>query len=192
MIVLKFVGTDAYLMDRFMPYMGFKWKIKTILNRIFHKILDRFVSEIIVADMFLSTHLVRAGFKSKIREVRDSVKYSKPIDKIKHNGFNVVYYDTTEFKKNKKTIRWLYGLDIIDELKEMFPNVNWIKLDGTSNMVEIYSIADFYLRPNRNDGASRMIQECKINKIPYYHSQSNPDISKIVKQLSNEINKSKN
>lgn len=91
MIILKFVGTDAYLMNQFMPFMGFKWKLKTIFNRIIHKILDKFVKEIIVDDIYLETHLRSAGFKSDIREVKDPVKYPKPIGKFSHNGFNVLY-----------------------------------------------------------------------------------------------------
>lgn len=191
MIVLKFVGTDAYLMNRFMPYMGLTWKIKTIINRFIHKILDLFASEIIVDDMYLSNHLIAAGFKSPIREVRDPVKYKEPVYKCKHSGFNIIYYDPSEFKKNKKTIRWLYGVDIIEELKNHFTNVNWIKINGKANMKDMYQIADFYVRPNRNDGASRMVQECQINNIPYYHSQSNPNILSIIKQIEDEIIKTK-
>lgn len=191
MIVLKFVGTDAYLMNKFMPYMGLMWKTKTLINRLIYKILDMFVSEIIVDDIFLANHLTDAGFKSPIREVRDPVKYAEALYKSVHSGFNIFYYDPSYYKKNKKTIRWLYGIDIIEELKSHFTNINWIKVDGTANMKDIYPIADFYVRPNRNDGASRIVQECQINNIPYYHSQSNPDIILIIKQIENEIIKTK-
>jgi len=191
MIILKFVGTDAYLMNNYMPYMGWKWKLKTVFNRIVYKILDKFVSEIIVDDIYLSKHLVEAGFTSSIREVRDPVKYPQPIVKVKHKGFNVLYYNPTKHKKNKNTIRWIYGIDIIEQLKDEYTNINWIEVDGEQDMNEVWSITDFYLRPNRSDAASRMVQEALINNIPYYHSQFNPDYGTIKLKL-NEIIKTRN
>jgi hypothetical protein len=61
--------------------------------------------------------------------------------------------------------------------------MNFIKVDGSQDMSKIYPITDFYLRPNRHDGSSRMIRECEINEIPYYHSTKKPDIFDITVKL---------
>ena len=58
-------------------------------------------------------------------------------------------------------------------------------------MNEVWSITDFYLRPNRSDAASRMVQEVRINNIPYYHSQCNPDYGTIKLKLDKLLKNNK-
>ena len=117
-----------------------------------------------------------------IKILHDPLLHPTAYGKKKHKGFNV-YYFFPKGKKNPKFIEWLYGYDVIQELQKRITNVNWIRLDGSNDMSKGFPIMDFYIRPNRHDGASRLRQECEINNIPYYWSQENPDIEEICKLL---------
>ena len=61
--------------------------------------------------------------------------------------------------------------------------VNWIVVNGSSDMSKIYPIVDFYLRPNRHDGMPCMVRECLENLIPYYWSFEKPDIQLAIKKI---------
>ena len=145
------------------------------------KVVSFFVEEHYVDHKLLKYHLIQKGYKN-IRVYPDRIKHNKPYPKKQHEGFNILFY-CPEGKKNKKFIRWLYGIDIYEQLKKELNDVNWLVVSGSSDMSEIYPITDFYLRPTRHDGASRMRQECEIQDIPYYWSQENPDIEEIRKEI---------
>ncbi len=95
---------------------------------------------------------------------------TKICSKKEHNGINVAYYYPGD-RGNKKFKQWVYGKDIIDQIISMFPGVNWIQLDGTKDICEIYPILDGYIRPNRHDGFPLIIIECLILNIPYYWNE---------------------
>lgn len=174
-VLLKFVGTDAYLMHSFMPHMSFGWRIKVLLKRMLVKFLDRFViQEYIVDHENLADHLTLAGLKKPKRVFCDPVWHPLRMEKKNHKGFNIVYYDPSKWKKNKKAIQWRFGIDIVENLKKAIPDANFICIDGSQDMSMIWPIADFYLRPCRVDGASRLRQEAEINNVPYYWTYRNP------------------
>lgn len=183
-LLLKFVGTDAFLMQAFIPGMGWKWKLKILAKRILVKFLDRyFVQEYIIDHGNLGDYLRRAGLKKPARVFSDPVKHPRPYTRKKHDGFNVVYYDPSGRKKNKEAIRWIYGIDLIEGLKKELPYINFIAIDGTHDMAKIWPIADFYLRPNRTDGASRLRQEAVINGVPFYWSYEFPEIDEAKRDI---------
>jgi len=86
---------------------------------------------------------------------------------MEHEGFNVAYHYPGD-RGGRVFKRWLYGMDIIEQLIKQFPKYNWIELDGTMDMMKIYPILDAYIRPTRHDGMPRIILECQQLNIPYW------------------------
>lgn len=193
-LLVKFVGTDAYLMHSFLPYMGWKWKLKVRIKRLWYRFLDKFIiQEYIVDHENLGEHLKKAGFKKPFRVFKDPVWNPQPFDKKEHTGFNILYYDPTDRMNNKESMRWRHGLELIDKAMDFFDsdfNISWIKVDGTADMSWIWPIVDFYARPCRVDGASRMRQEAELNGIPYYWTYENPCFTDLIEAI-NKIAKNK-
>ena len=90
------------------------------------------------------------------------------------------------FPGGRKRIEWTYGYDIYKKIKKkLWPKIDFIEVYGEEDMNRIYPIVDLYIRPTRSDGRPRMIDECKISKIPYIFSRDgNPDSEEFI----NEIN----
>jgi len=132
------------------------------------------IQSFIYQHWFVAEHLansIRVAENKKYLVVDPPIIATK-IKKKKHDGFNVLYYFPS-ITKNIKFKKWLYGFDIFEYTREqLFPQLNYIVVDGSQNMTEIYPIVDFYLRPTRHDGHSRMIDECQINNIPYYQGRT--------------------
>lgn len=72
----------------------------------------------------------------------------------------IVYYEP-KAKHSGIDEQWLYGLDIIRELKEEFSGHQWIALNGLAydELAEIYKKADLLIRPTRHDGWPCMVLE---------------------------------
>jgi len=155
-----------------------KW-VYMFFYKIFVRIMDFFVEEHYVVSEHLKSELPK--LRKKVSVLVDPPKYTRRYRRRKHEGFNVLYYRARG--NNQKFTDWIYGYDIYLVIKEMYEDLNFIEVDGTQDMAEIYPITDFYLRPNRHDGKPRMVIECEISKIPYYHSISNPDIYEITKTI---------
>ena len=135
--------------------------------------LDFIVDEYQVDHAVLISDLRKFGIKGRIKVTPAELWYTEPLEKQAHAGFNVLYYWSGD-KNNPKLWRWIYGYDIYLELKSRLPFVNFILVDGTQDMTQVFPIIDFYLRPNRHDGSARLRRECEIQNIPYYWSQSDP------------------
>ena len=135
-------------------------------------LLDRFFVQEHYADAWNVAENVRQfGVKQAVKVVPDAIKHSTPYPKRPHFGFNVIYYNPTNRRGGDRDFtRWLYGIDIIEKVKNRLDvdDIRFIELDGTADMSQIYPIADFMIRPNRHDGASRIRQECDVQGIPYY------------------------
>lgn len=184
---LFWTGTDSLML---VDYSMRKWKKKPywFVFRWLIRILDFFIECHYCDSVNVADNVRKFGTRKQVKVFHDKVNYSNKFTKIPHKWFNVIYYNPKS-RTDKQFTRWLYGIDIIEKVKEKLPNINFVELDGTKDMSEVYPIADFCLRPNRHDGASRMIQECRINEIPYYHTYSDTsDINNIVKQIKNELN----
>ncbi len=146
------------------------------------RLINLFIQEHYVDHKLLGFHLQEFGFKQPIFIHQDSLWHPRPYPKREHAGFNILYYYPRN-KKNKHFIDWLYGRDIYLELKQRLDGINWIVVDGSFDMREVFPIVDFYLRPTRHDGSSRLRRECEINKIPLYWSQQDPDIEEIIEEI---------
>jgi hypothetical protein len=182
---LFWTGTDSlmlvdYSMRRFTkkPY----WFVFRILVRI----MEIFVEGHFCIAENIKENLERFGVKKPIWIVDTHLKHTKKYRKKKDEGFNIIYYSPKGGDRQFR--RWLYGIDLIETVKSMVDGVNFIELDGSADMKEIYPIADFLLRPNRHDAVSRMRLECEIQDIPYYWTFKNPDLQDMLNSINNELN----
>jgi len=150
---------------------------------IFARITDKFVEKHLVVSDHLIEELQSLNFKKPIEVRKNPVNYSEKLEKKSHRGFNVLYYRPET--KNMPFTNWVYGYDIMQKLKSKMPEINVIEVNGNSDMNEVFPIIDFYARPNRHDGCPRLIRECELQDISYYHSFNNPSF----KKLKNEIQK---
>jgi len=190
---LYWTGTDSLMLTKAIKMRTLRKRIVWYIFRFIVRLLDKFYIEgHYVDDPLLQLRLESFGVKKSIKVLPDYLKHIEKYDKKDHKDFNVLYYMP---KKTSDISFWktIYGYDIYSQLKKELPQVNFIVVDGTFDMSKIYPIVDFYLRPNRSDGASRMRRECEIQKIPYYWTQVNPDISKakqeIIKEYENKFKK---
>lgn len=183
---ILWTGSDSLYQICYPPGIRFRFKVRIFFERIFWRLAEYLIEEHYADHELVKQNLKRAGFKKKISVVPDRPPYMKArkFKKKKHKGFNVLYYCPNPNKRNNpKFIRWLYGWDIYKQLRDELDGINWIVVDGSEDMSEIFPVVDFYLRPNRHDGASVLRQECEINNIPYYWSQQNPDINKAKEEI---------
>ncbi|MDZ7373876.1 MAG: hypothetical protein ONB23_07875 [candidate division KSB1 bacterium] len=178
-IVKWWMGTDALTMWMCPPGIA-RWKV--LAHRWKMRLLEPLISEHWVTGRNLIADLSRArGIDGKkLRIVYWPGRFQSPVRREPHPGFNVLYYDPGggTFK------RWVYGIDVIEELRRRFPNVNWIRLDGTQDTSRILPTVDVYIRPTRHDGAPRIVEECRISGIPVIFSEDGkPDVQRIAAEL---------
>lgn len=84
--------------------------------------------------------------------------------------------------------KWLYGADIIKELKRRHPEWTFRLVDGTVPRKQLYKDIDLYIRPTRHDGLPVMIMECKALGISYIWSYDSgqyvePDVDEWEKRI---------
>jgi len=176
-------GTDSLML---IDLSKRKWSKKPywIIFRIVARLIDLVCQEHYADSELVASELRVFGMRKKVSVFRDRVQHSDRYPKVEHEGFNILYY-YPEGVMESKFLDWLYGRDIIERIKHHFPYCSFIEVNGCQDMSSLYPIVDFYLRPNRHDGSSRMIQECEIQNIPYYHSLTSPNFDVIIKQIKN-------
>ena len=182
---ILWTGSDVMYMLRYPPFTSIGFKLKIFVMRIMVKLMSPFIQEHYAVSENLKDELYLFGIKN-VKVDQTILLHRNIYDKVKHNGINVYYYLPCG-KNNTKFIEWLYGYDIIQYAMIKFPEYNWIRLDGSADMSEVFPIMDFYVRPNRHDGRARLRLECEINKIPYYWSQENPDLEKLCETLTQAV-----
>lgn len=167
-------GTDSLMLIDYSMRSRKKRVYWWIFRRVI-RLLEFFADSHLCNAQNVADNLNQFGVRKPIEFIETPLKYTEKFDKIPHNTFNVLYY----FPKggDQKFLKWLYGYDIYEQLREELPKVNFIVVDGSSDMRDVYPIIDLYIRPNRHDGNSRMVRECEIQNIPYCWSNSNPDIN---------------
>ncbi|MFQ5772659.1 MAG: hypothetical protein ACE5HX_19140 [bacterium] len=183
---MLWTGSDSLYLIKYPPSRKIKY-IYMFCLRLFARLVDFFVQEHYADHRLVKLHLIEFGMKKPIVIVPDNLLYPNLIPKKQHSGFNVLYY----FPKRQTNLpftQWVYGYDIYEQIRDYFgKRVNWIIVNGDSDMNEVFPIVDFYLRPTRHDGSSRMRQECEINGIPYYWSQENPNVEEIKKEIKDAM-----
>ena len=170
MLSKHWLGSDALKLVKYPPGK-WTWKIRIFMERVLWKLFEFLIDEHRIVHPRLSKYLIDFG----IPEKKITVKPMLPLcyycvnscSKIKHDGINIAYYYPGD-RGNRKFKRHTYGLDIIEQIISMFPQVNWIHLDGKKNICVVYPILDAYIRPSRHDGLPRIILECLALDIPYY------------------------
>ena len=144
-----------------------------LVFRIIARFIDLYCQSHIAVNQQVKDNLVRFGMRRKITIKENPVLHPIKYPKIKHDGFNILYY-FPRGAMDLNFLKWLYGYDIFKDIQNSNQEYNFIVVDGSQDMSEIYPIVDFCIRPNRHDGSPRMIRECIINDIPFYHSITNP------------------
>lgn len=177
-------GTDSLFLVRF-PKQLKKTKIFYVLAlRLFARITDFFAQEHYSCGELVENNLRKFGMKKKIAQFEDILWYPDKIEKKPHEGINVLYYYP---KKDTKFNRWLYGKDVFEKIRfyvdRYCENVNFIVVDGTANMKEIYPIVDILIRPNRHDGHPRMVDECSLNGIKVFSTKENPYFAEFFEKI---------
>ena len=181
---ILWTGSDVMYLLRYPPFISFGFKLKIFCMRIVVKMILPFVQEHYANSQHLIGELEQFGI-SNIKPYNSELKHPNKYPKKKHDGINIYYYRPYG-KKNPDFIDWLYGYDIIVKLGTRYQQFCWIRLNGLEDMEKVFPIMDFYVRPNRHDGSSRLRRECEINDIPYYWSHESPcfdDICAVIEKL---------
>ena len=180
---LYWTGTDSLMLIDYSK-RTFRKKVYWQLFRWWIKFAEYFIQGHIATNSQIKHNLVRFGFRKPI-EIRETPIEAKVYPKRRHDKFTILYYYPTLDNNLEEEFKdWLYANDIAwFVLSELTFHYKIIEVNGTEDMSEIYPYVDFYLRPNRHDESSRMIRECKANKISYYWSVTNPDPAEAVKQI---------
>jgi hypothetical protein len=181
---LIFTGSDVQLLNEFPKQLSNKKLPYVLFYREWVRQSLRFVEEIWVVHEHLIPELNKFGITEKIKIVGHPVEHNEKYPKVKHRGFNVLYYcpDSEDQEWND----WIYGWDMFNKVTihyQFNKDINFIFSYGEHDMRETYPITDFLLRCNNHDGDARMVQEAKIQDIPYYWSWENPNFEMIIKSI---------
>lgn len=180
-------GSDSLLLVRFPPQLTWRDYIYAIKLRIIAKIVDRVAQAHYSCGPLVTRNLKRFGVRKPIVYYEDSIN-TTPIVKKSHEGFNVLYY----FPKERTKFReWIYGWDVFCAIRDKLPYINFIIVDGTHNMNEVYPIVDLMIRPCNHDGHSRMIRECILHHIPYAYTMENPDTDLFILEILDDYDRTK-
>ena len=92
---------------------------------------------------------------------------------VKTKPLVVLIHDPTRNNRYKKYGRWMYGIDILDEVREQAKEwCHFLIVDNSQDMRVIFPLVDCCLLPKRLKGSPRLVSECKINNIPVYYDTS--------------------
>jgi len=181
---LYWTGTDSLMLVDYSMRRPLKRVYWWLFRRLI-RIMDYFIQEHYCDSENVADNVRRFGTKKAVSVVPDALNHPEKMEKVKHETFTILYYfpegGDVEFNK------WLYGWDVFEEVEREFPDLRFITVRGRNNMKYVYPFVDFYLRPNRHDGASRMRQECEIQEIPYYWTQKDPSAKDAIQQIYTQL-----
>lgn len=181
-------GTDSLLLIKFPKQMRW-WEYWYVIKiRIFARLLDRKTQCHYYHGELVRRNLEKFGMKKPLKHIDSQFKYGK-LNRLPHEGFNVLYYFP---QKSSEFTKWLYGLDIFLSIRRQLreKNINFCVVDGTFDMGIVYPTIDLLIRPNRHDGYPRMVRTCEINGIPFIWTAENPTVEYFVNKIM-EIYESK-
>lgn len=171
-IIRWWIGSDVLLLRMFPPGRG---KLSVVKHRLKTWLTEPFIDEhwIYGNQLFKEFKEVWSGRKAQRRLCRAPIE---AISRVPSSSINIAYYHP----RDDRFSRWVYGVDLIENLMMLYPQVNWIKLDGTLNPKYFFQSLSGYLRPSRSDGLPRIVEECKIHSIPFYWSElRNPNLEEM-------------
>ena len=169
---LYWTGTDSLMLIDYSMRRPRKRVYWWIFRRLI-RIMDHFIEAHYCDAENIKDNLINFGTNKWVTVLPDQLKYTEKFAKEAHPVFTVLYYFPDG--GDREFHEWLYGYDIFLKVQEALPDLNYVVVDGSQCMRFVYPHVDFYLRPNRHDGASRMRRECEVQDIPYYWSQTHPD-----------------
>lgn len=163
-IIRFWIGSDVLLLRMFPPGRG---KLSVLKHRLKTGLTEPFIDEhwVYGAQLFKEFKQVWSGRKASLRLCRAPIE---SVVKVPSESVNIAYYHP----RDDEFSRWVYGVDLIELLIQRFPQVNWVKLDGTLNPKYFFQSLSAYLRPSRSDGHPRLVAECRENSIPVYWSEN--------------------
>ena len=171
------VGTDTLLLVDMPKQLRTIQKLHAYKRRFIARIFDHYCTRHHAVSQLQADELKKFGVKKPIVITPFNLQHPEPVKKVRHSKFTILFYFYKWDKKDMPFKKWLYGYDLVERLMdEVYDGVRYLISDGESLTAdEMFSETDFCIRPNRHDGVSRIIRECEINNIPYYHSQTNPN-----------------
>jgi hypothetical protein len=173
-IIRFWIGSDVLLLRMFPPGRG---KLSVLKHRLKVWLTEPFIDEhwVYGNQLFKEFKEVWSDRKAQLRLCRASID---PVVRVPSETVNVAYYHP----RDDIFARWVYGIDFIERLMLLYPQVNWIKLDGTLNPKYFFQALTGHIRPSRSDGHPRLIEECKVHGIPFYWSENClPDLEEMSK-----------
>lgn len=183
---LFWTGTDSLMMIDLSKRKRLRTKVYYLVMRVMVKLIEPFIECHYAVSEKVADNIKKFGVRKEVIIRKDFILNPGKVQKMPHSTFNVVSY-FPKYRADREFTIWLYGRDIVQKVAEMMPDCNFIEIDGTHAMHNIYAITDFYLRPNRHDGHSRIIDECELNEIPYYWSITDPNIDDIIDAIKRAI-----
>jgi len=173
---LNWTGTDSLMLVDY-SMRTFRKKVYWWIFRRLIRVMEYFIEGHLCDSELVFRNVVRFGTRKPIWTLLPKLTYTEKFPKKEHSTFTVLYY----FPRggDLKFTQWLYGWDIFKAVCRAFPEFRYVVVEGDSDMEYIFPEVDFYLRPNRHDGSSRLRMECEIQEIPYYWSVQNPDLPRI-------------
>lgn len=180
---LYFTGSDTILLNKFPKQLPRRKIFYVWLYRFFIWLSKFCTEEYWTVHEHLIPEIVRFGIKEdKIKVFQHPYNETK-FPKVEHMYFVITYYLP---KDSDKWNEWIYGYDIYQVVRSYFWRYNEVKfmvIDGTQDMANVWPVTDFYLRCNRHDGGARLVDEAKVNEVPYYWSYENPSIDEIIQSI---------
>ena len=86
-------GSDVLFLIKYPPSRKIKY-VYMFCYRIFARILDKFAESHYVVSEHLIRELKQFGIKKDIKVLVDPPMYTQKFGKVKHKGFNILYYLT--------------------------------------------------------------------------------------------------
>jgi len=153
-------GGDA-IKKVIMPPGSLLFKLRVLNNRLVWVIAHRFYNEHWVNCERLGKALIKFGVPASKIKVREWPWVCPKVKRQDHNEFTILFYLPGD-RTDKEYTNWIYGWEYFLQLQAI-PNVRWEVVRGSSNMAEVYSTIDLYIKINATEynDINRIGKECR-------------------------------
>ncbi len=184
-IINWWLGTDSLTLDT-TPPGSHTWHLRLILHRIKWKLLYKIVDIHWVGCIRVYDDIYQFGIRN-ITFTAYPPLYPEPVGQ----KLNILVH-THRSKKNNKYKDWFYGIDFINQLREI-GYCNLVEANGAKDMRNLFPLVDCCVLPKRLAGRPRLQAECVINNIPcYYNDQGEPKIDEIINFIEEQWRRKQN
>ena len=187
-------GTDALKLAIYPPGSRL-WHVRIFFERIFWKVFHRFFIHLVNSEKLLPYLHDFGIYDVQVQEVPWCNKWLNYVERVEHDGFNVLYYMPTD-SKNQRYKDWVYGRNfwysIVDEYL-LNSGICLEVVDGSRDMAKVLPIIDLYVKYNAHKGSdkNRLAKECEYLGIPVFYTdytKSNADnLAELKKFLTREV-----